>query len=81
MILKVIVLGSGTAGLIAALTLKRRSPMLDIEIIRDPDIGVIGVGEGTTVSFLPREACTQRGGLKEVLGCIRSPRWKWADEK
>jgi tryptophan 7-halogenase len=32
----------------AALTLKRRSPQLDIQILRDPDIGVIGVGEGTT---------------------------------
>ncbi len=52
MIQKVIVLGSGSAGLLAALTLKRRLPQLDVEIVRDPDIGVIGVGEGSTPNFV-----------------------------
>lgn len=48
---KVIVLGGGSAGLIAALTLKRAIPELQIRLIRSPEIGIIGVGEGTTPTF------------------------------
>ncbi len=44
----VLVLGAGSAGLIAALTLKRKMPQLSIRVLRSPDIGVIGVGESTT---------------------------------
>lgn len=47
----VIVLGGGSAGLIAALTLKRKLPQLRVEVIRSPRIGVIGVGEATTAAF------------------------------
>lgn len=47
----VVVLGGGSAGLIAALTLKRKLPQLSVRVIRSPDIGVIGVGEGTTIAF------------------------------
>jgi tryptophan halogenase len=47
----VLVLGAGSAGLMAALTLKRKLPHLDIRVVRSPDIGVIGVGEGTTAAF------------------------------
>lgn len=52
MIQKVVVLGAGSAGLIAALTLKRRMPALGVRIVRDPSIGVIGVGEGSTPNFV-----------------------------
>jgi tryptophan halogenase len=51
MIQKVAVLGAGSAGLIAALTLKRMLPSVAVQVVRSPDIGVIGVGEGTTRSF------------------------------
>ena len=42
------VLGAGSAGLIAALALRRMIPSLRVRVIRSPDIGVIGVGEGST---------------------------------
>lgn len=47
----VVVLGGGSAGLMAALTLKRKLPQLRVRVVRSPDIGVIGVGEGTTAAF------------------------------
>jgi len=47
----IIVLGAGSAGLMAALTLKRKLPQLEVRIVRSPDIGIIGVGEGTTAVF------------------------------
>ncbi len=51
MIRRIVVLGGGSAGLIAALTLKRKLPALSVQVIRSPEIGIIGVGEGTTASF------------------------------
>ena len=48
---RVVVLGAGSAGLMAALTLKRRLPHLEVSIVRSPDLGIIGVGEGTTLAF------------------------------
>ena len=50
MVNTVLVLGGGSAGFLAAITLKRRLPVLDVTVLRSPDIGVIGVGEGTTVA-------------------------------
>ncbi len=51
MIQKILVLGGGSAGLIAAITLKRILPHLDVSVVRSPEIGIIGVGEGTTPFF------------------------------
>lgn len=48
---RVVVLGGGSAGLIAALTLKRKLPQLEVEVVHSSEIGVIGVGEGTTPAF------------------------------
>ena len=36
MIQKVIVLGAGSAGLLAALGLKRKIPQLNVTVVRDP---------------------------------------------
>jgi len=48
----VVVLGSGSAGLLAALTLKKKLPStVAVRILRSPRIGIIGVGEGTTPNF------------------------------
>ncbi len=43
-----LILGSGTAGLVSALILRQRFDKLKIKIISSKDIGIIGVGEGTT---------------------------------
>jgi tryptophan 7-halogenase len=44
----VLVLGAGSAGLLAALSIKRRMPQVKVRVVRSPDIGVVGVGESTT---------------------------------
>ncbi|HEY2588862.1 MAG TPA: tryptophan 7-halogenase [Tepidisphaeraceae bacterium] len=49
MVTSVLVLGGGSAGFLAAITLKIRLPALQVTVLRSPDVGIIGVGEGTTV--------------------------------
>ena len=48
MIQEVVVLGGGSAGLLAALSLKARLPELKVRIVHSREIGIIGVGEGST---------------------------------
>lgn len=47
----IVVLGGGSAGFIAALTLRKKLPHLPVTVLRSPSIGIIGVGEGTTPYF------------------------------
>ena len=49
MIQNILVLGGGSAGFLAALTLKKRFPDMSVTVLRSRDIGIIGVGEGTTI--------------------------------
>lgn len=42
-----VILGGGSAGFLAALALRVRFPHLPVTLIRSPQIGIIGVGEGT----------------------------------
>ncbi len=49
----VVILGAGSAGFMAALTLKTKIPHLNVRVVRSPNIPIIGVGEATTV-VLPR---------------------------
>lgn len=44
----VVIVGGGTAGLIAALYLKEHFPIFNVKVVKSSSIGVIGVGEGTT---------------------------------
>jgi len=53
MIRSIVVLGGGSAGLLAALTLRRLVPAFKVRLVRSQDIGVIGVGEGT-FQYFPR---------------------------
>jgi tryptophan halogenase len=53
MVNKIIVLGGGNAGLMAALYLKTALPALDITVIKSKNIGTIGVGEGSTEHWTP----------------------------
>jgi len=53
MINDILILGGGTAGLFAALSLRRHLPEVNVRIVRSSIIGIIGVGEGSTPD-LPR---------------------------
>src|SRR3954447_2506507 len=49
MVQKVVVVGGGSAGFMAAPALKVKMPDLRVLVIRSKEIGIIGVGEGSTV--------------------------------
>jgi tryptophan halogenase len=53
MIKTILVLGGGSAGFIAAISLKTRIPSMDITVVRSKEIGIIGVGEGSPLAFPP----------------------------
>ena len=44
----IVILGGGTAGWIAACLIARRWPDARVTLIESPEIGIIGVGEGST---------------------------------
>jgi len=46
--LRFCVVGAGTAGLISALLLRRAFPLSPIDVVYSDDIGIVGVGEGST---------------------------------
>ena len=75
MIQNVLVLGAGSAGLLAALSLKAKLPGLRVRIVRSPDIGVIGVGEGTTPNF-PQHLFEYLGINRKKFHELAEPTWK-----
>ena len=75
MIRNILVVGSGSAGLIAALSLKRKLPQLAVRIVRSPEIGVIGVGEGTTPNF-PKHLFDYLGIPRARFHAMAEPTWK-----
>jgi tryptophan halogenase len=52
MIHDLLILGGGSAGFLVAITVKQKVPRLRVTVLRSKDIGIIGVGEGTTVPVL-----------------------------
>jgi tryptophan halogenase len=44
----VVIVGGGTAGLIAALYVKRYFPQFNVKIVKSSELGIVGVGEGST---------------------------------
>jgi tryptophan halogenase len=51
MIQRILVLGGGSAGFLAAISLKIKLPALEVRVVRSQALGVIGVGEATTFAF------------------------------
>ena len=72
---KVIVLGGGSAGFMAAIVLKVKLPDLDVLVIRSKDIGIIGVGEGSTVALTRFLHEYLRVGAKRFYETAQ-PTWK-----
>ena len=48
MINNLAIVGGGTAGVVTALILKKTYPNLQIDLIESDQIGIVGVGEGST---------------------------------
>jgi tryptophan 7-halogenase len=71
----VLVLGGGSAGLLAALTLKRRLPKLAVTMVRSSSLGVIGVGEGST-AILPTHLFNNLGIPADRFYREARPTWK-----
>jgi tryptophan halogenase len=51
MIQRILILGGGSAGFLAAISLKAKLPNLQVSVLRSKELGIIGVGEGTTFAF------------------------------
>src|SRR3954454_5340985 len=75
MIKDILVLGAGSAGLIAAISLARKIPQVTVRVVRSPELGVIGVGEGTTPNF-PRHLFEYLGISRKRFYALAEPTWK-----
>ncbi len=75
MIQNVLVLGAGSAGLLAAISIKRKIPQLNVRVVRSKKIGVIGVGESTTPNF-PKHLFEYLGISRKKFYELAQPTWK-----
>jgi tryptophan halogenase len=75
MIDDVLILGGGSAGFLVAITLKQKLPALRVTVLRSKEIGIIGVGEGTTIPVLNHLHGYLRLDHTE-LHRIAQPTWK-----
>lgn len=81
--MKIVVVGSGTAGLIAALQIKSIIKTADITILSSGQIPIIGVGEGSTEHWTAFERLVNFDRTKMVESCkatykfgIRFKNWR-----
>jgi tryptophan halogenase len=70
-------MGAGSAGLFAALTLKRKHPQLAVRIVRSKEVGIIGVGESTQPT-LQRHVFDYLGISRRYFYEHAEPTWKMA---
>ena len=83
---KTVVLGGGTAGLLAGMTLRRAFPDLKVTIVHSPSHPVIGVGESTTALFPPFLHKSLGLDREQFFTAVR-PSWKlgirfqWGDPR
>ncbi len=75
MIKNLLVVGAGSAGLIAAISLSRKLPQIKVRVVRSPELGVIGVGEGTTPNF-PKHLFDFLGISRKRFYALAEPTWK-----
>ena len=69
------VVGGGTAGFLAALTIRRMLPDLQVSLVRSTKIPVIGVGESTT-PFFPRHLHDYLDIDRKAFFAEVRPSWK-----
>ncbi len=72
---KIVIVGAGSAGLLTALTLRRALPHLSVRVIHSADLGIIGVGEGTT-PVVPRHLLETLQLNPAQLYSEAQPTWK-----
>jgi tryptophan halogenase len=75
MIRRILVLGGGSAGFLAALSLKVKHPGLQVTVLRSKELGIIGVGEGTTFAF-PQYIHGKLGIEPGEFHRLAQPTWK-----
>lgn len=71
----VLVLGGGSAGFLAAISLRTRLPELPVTVLRSPELGIIGVGEATT-PYLPDHLHGYLGMDPAEFYRLARPSWK-----
>ena len=73
--MRILVLGGGSAGFLAAISLKIHAPHLDLAVVRSKELGIIGVGEGTT-GFFPSYIHGRLGIEPAEFHRLAEPTWK-----
>jgi tryptophan halogenase len=75
MIRSVLILGGGSAGFLTAIALKLHLPDLPVRLIHSSALGIIGVGEGTTMAFAHQLHHTLKVPLDDFYREAQ-PQWK-----
>jgi tryptophan halogenase len=75
MIQRVLILGGGSAGFLAAITLRAKVPDLAVTVLRSKEIGIIGVGEATTIG-VPQHLHGYLGLDLTEFYRLADPMWK-----